>query len=108
MFGTQNNESMNNAIAYVPLKNHMMSYSRSLNNRISCVVVISIFRFKKYCKTVFNFMKLNMSTTLKQFLQAKTVNAEKTFRSFINVIDFWYIFLYMSRLLCILLIDIIT
>ena len=45
-----------------------------LNNRISCVVGISIFGFKKYWQTVFNLMELNMSPTSKQFLQSKTVN----------------------------------
>ena len=48
-----------------------------LNNRISCVVRISIFEFNKYWQTVFNSMELNMSPTFKQFLQAKTANAEK-------------------------------
>ena len=51
-----------------------MVHNMSLNNRISCVVVISIFGFKKYWKTVFNLMELNMSPTFKQLLQAETVN----------------------------------
>ena len=55
-----------------------MADSMSLNNRISCVVRISIFGFKKYWRTVFNLMDLNMSLTFKQFLQAEIVNADKT------------------------------
>ena len=47
----------------------------SLNNRISCVVVISIFGFNKYWHTVFNLMELNMSPTFKQFLQSETINS---------------------------------
>ena len=45
IFDTQN-ESMNNVVAYVAPKNKTMSHITSLNNRISCVVVISIFGFK--------------------------------------------------------------
>ena len=48
-----------------------MAYSMSLNNRISCVVEISIFGFNKYWHTVFNFMGINVSPTFKQFLRAK-------------------------------------
>ena len=40
-------------------------------------VGISMFRFRKYRKTVFKLMDLNMSPTLKHFMQAKTVNTEK-------------------------------
>ena len=54
-----------------------MAHRMSLNNRISCVVGISIFGFKKYWQKVFNLMELNMSPTFKQFFQAKTDNAEK-------------------------------
>ena len=43
MFDTKKNESMNNVIAYVAPKNKTMAHSMSLNNRISCVVGISIF-----------------------------------------------------------------
>ena len=50
MFDTQKNESMNNVIAYVAQKNKTMAHSISLNNRISCVLGISIFRFKTYWK----------------------------------------------------------
>ena len=49
----------------------------SLNNRISCVVGISIFGFKTYCKQVFDFMGIQTMSTFKQFLQAETLNAEK-------------------------------
>ena len=43
MFDAQKNESMNNVIAYVVPKSKMMAHIMSLNNRISCVVAISIF-----------------------------------------------------------------
>ena len=71
-------ELMNNAIAYVVPNNKTMAYSMILNNRISCVVGISILGFKKYWQIVFNLMDLNMSPTFKQFVQAKIVNADKT------------------------------
>ena len=48
MFDTYKNESMNNVIAYVAPKNKTMANSMSLNNRISCVVGISILGFKTY------------------------------------------------------------
>ena len=73
----QKNESMNKAITYVAPKNKTMTHSMSLLNRISYIVAISIFVFKKYWQTVFNFMELNMIPTFKQFLQVKTENAEK-------------------------------
>ena len=56
MFDKHKNESMNNVIAYVAPKNKTMTHSMSLNNRISCVVGISIFRFKTYWKRVFVLM----------------------------------------------------
>ena len=68
---------MKNVIAYVAPKNKTMAHSMSLNNRISCVVVISIFGFKTYRKEVFNLMEIQTTQTFKQFLQAKTFNAEK-------------------------------
>ena len=71
------NESMINAITYIAPKNKTMAHSMILNNRISCVLGISIFGFKKYWQTIFNLMDLNMSPTLKTFLQYKTVNARK-------------------------------
>ena len=77
MFDTQKNESMNNVIAYVAPKNKMMAHILSLNNRISYVVGISIFGFKAYWKQVFNLMEVQTTQTFKQFLQAKTLNAEK-------------------------------
>ena len=58
-------------------KNKAMAHSISLNNRISCVVEISIFGLKKYQKIVFNLMDINMIPTFKNFLQTKTLNAEK-------------------------------
>ena len=73
----QKNESMNTAITYVAPKNKTMTHSMSLLNRISYIVAISIFVFKKYWQTVLNFMELNMIPTFKQFLQVKTENAEK-------------------------------
>ena len=54
-----------------------MVHSMILNNRIFCAVGIFIFRFKKYRKTVFNLMELNMRPIFKQILQARTVNAKK-------------------------------
>ena len=51
----------------------------SLNNIIYFVVGISIFGFKKYWHTVFNFKDLNMSSTFKHLLQYKTVNSEKKY-----------------------------
>ena len=55
----------------------MMVHSMSLNNRISCVVGMSIFGFKTYWKQVFNFMEIQTTPTFKHFLQAETINAEK-------------------------------
>ena len=49
----------------------------SLNNRISCVVAISIFGFNTYCKRVFIFMDIKTTPNFKQFLQSKTINTEK-------------------------------
>ena len=54
-----------------------MVHSMRLNNRISCVVGISIYGFKRYWQRVFNLMELNMIPTFKHFLQAETVNGEK-------------------------------
>ena len=68
---------MKNSIAYVAPKNKMMVRSMSLNNSISCMLIISIFGFKKYWQTVFNLMDINMIPKFKQFLQAETVNSEK-------------------------------
>ena len=77
MFDTQKNESLNNMIAYVAPKNKTVVHSMSLNNRISCVVGISIFGFKTYWKQVFDLMEIQTTQTSKQFFQAKTLNAEK-------------------------------
>ena len=71
------NESMNNVIAYVAPKNKAMAHNMSLNSRILCVVGISIFGFKIYWKQVFNLMEIQTNQTIKQFLQDKTLNAEK-------------------------------
>ena len=68
---------MNNVIAYVAPKNKTMSHIMSLNNRISCVVGISIFGFKTYWKQVFDLMEIQTSLTFEQFLQAETLNAKK-------------------------------
>ena len=68
MFDTKNNESTNNAIKYIETKNKTMIHIMRLNNRISCVEGISIFKFKKYWHTYFNLMELNMSPTFKQLL----------------------------------------
>ena len=77
MFDTQKNELMNNVIAYVAPKNKTMAHSMSLNNRISCVVGISIFGFKTYWEKVFDLMQIQTSSTFEQFLQAETLNAKK-------------------------------
>ena len=45
MFEAQENELMKNVIAYV-VPGKTMAQSVSLNNRILCIVVISIFGFK--------------------------------------------------------------
>ena len=58
MLDTHKKESMNNVISYVAPKNKTMAHSMRLNNRISCVVVISIFRFKTYWKRVFALMEI--------------------------------------------------
>ena len=60
MFDTQKNESMNNVIAYVAPKNKKMAHSTSLNNRISCMVGMSIFGFKTYWKQVFDLMQIQI------------------------------------------------
>ena len=64
-------------IAYVVPKNKTMAHSMSLNNRISCVLGISIFGFKTYWKEVFDLMEIQTSSTLIHFLQAETHNAKK-------------------------------
>ena len=87
MFHAKNNKSMNNAISYVVPKNKTISYSMRLNSKISCVVIISIFGFKKYWQTVFNFMELDMSPTFKQLLNARTIdsNKNKSYNKWYNV-----------------------
>ena len=74
---------MNNVIAYVAPKNKTMAHSMSLNNRISCVVRISIFEFKTYWKQVFNLMEIKKTPTFEQFLQVETLNTRKN-KSLIN------------------------
>ena len=54
-----------------------MAHIMSLNNRISCVVGISIFGYKTYWKQVFNLMDIKTTPTFKHFLQAETLNDEK-------------------------------
>ena len=58
-------------------KNNMMAHSTIINNRISCVVGISIFGFKTYLKQVFNLMEIQTTSTFEQFLQAETLNVKK-------------------------------
>ena len=77
MFDTQKNESKNNGVAYVAPKNKPMAHITRLNNRISCVVGISIFGFKTYWKQVFDLMDIQTSTTFEQFFQVETLNAKK-------------------------------
>ena len=68
---------MNNVIAYVAPKNKTMEHSMSLNNRISCVVGISIFGFKTYWKRVFSLMEIQTTSTFEQFLQSERLNTKK-------------------------------
>ena len=68
---------MNNVIAYVAPKNKTMAHNMSLNNRISCVVVIFIFGFKTYWKQLFNFMEIKTTQTFKHLLQSETLNSKK-------------------------------
>ena len=68
---------MNNVIAYVVPRIKTMAHSMILNNRISCVVGISIFGFKTYWKQVFALMEKQTTQTFEQFLQAETINAKK-------------------------------
>ena len=62
---------------YVAPKNKTMAHSMILNNRISCVVGISIFGFKTYWKQVFDLMKIQTTQTFEQLLQAETLNSKK-------------------------------
>ena len=68
---------MNNVIAYVATKNKTMAHSMSLNNRISCVVGMSIFGFKISWKQVFDLMEIKTTSTFEQFLQAEKLDAKK-------------------------------
>ena len=70
---------MSNVIAYAALTNKTMVHIMSLNNKIFCVVGISIFGFKTYWKQVLNLMETKTTPTFKQFLQAKAINAKKKF-----------------------------
>ena len=63
-------------ISYVVPKNKTMAHRMSLNNRISCVVGISILVLKTYWKRVFDVMEIQTTQTFEQFLQAKTLNAK--------------------------------
>ena len=77
MFDTQTNESMNNIIAHLAPKNKTVVHSTSLNNRISCVVGISMFGFKTYWIQVFNLIEIQTTQTFNYLLQAEKLNAEK-------------------------------
>ena len=77
MFDTQKNGSMNNVIAYVAQKNKTMAHIMSLNNRILCIMGVSIFGFKTYWKQLFAFMEIQTTPTFKQLFQAETLNAKK-------------------------------
>ena len=68
---------MKNVIAYVAPKNKTVADSMIINDRISCVVWISIFGFKTYCKRVFALMEIQTTSTLEEFLQSETLNIEK-------------------------------
>ena len=58
MFDTPKNKSINKVIAYIAPKNKTMAHIMSLDNRISCVVGISIFGLKTYWKRVFALMEI--------------------------------------------------
>ena len=68
---------MNNVIAFVAPKNKTLAHRMSLNNRISCLVGISIFGFKTYWKRLFSLMEIQTTSTFKQFLKAETLNTKK-------------------------------
>ena len=68
---------MTSVIAYIAPKIKTMAHSMSLNNRISCVVGISIFRFKTYWKQVLILMEIQTTQTFKYFLKSEIPNAEK-------------------------------
>ena len=63
--------------SYVAPKNKTIAHSMSLNNRISCVVGMSILGFKTYWKQVFDLIQIQKSSTFEQFLQAEILNAKK-------------------------------
>ena len=65
---TQKNELINNVITYVAPKNKTMTHIMSLNNRISCVVEISIFGFNTYWKKSIQFDGDKNNTNLKTVL----------------------------------------
>ena len=58
-------------------KKKTMAHSMSLNNRISYVVGISIFRFKTYWKRVFALMEIQTTSTFEKFFQEETINTKK-------------------------------
>ena len=68
---------MNNVISYIAPKNKTMAHIMSLNNRISYVLVISIFGFKTCWKRLFNLLYIKTTATFKQFVQAEELNANK-------------------------------
>ena len=68
---------MNNVITYVAPKIKTMAHSMILNNKISCVVGISIFGFKKYWQRVFNLMWIKTTPSFKYLLQVEKLNAEE-------------------------------
>ena len=67
---------MNNVIAYVAPKNKTIAHIMSFNNMISCVVGISIFRFKAYWKRLFSLTEIQTASTFEHLLQAETLNAD--------------------------------
>ena len=54
-----------------------MAHIMSLNNRVSCVVGISIFGFKTYWKQVLDLMEIQTMSTFEPVLQSETLNAKK-------------------------------
>ena len=70
MFDTKKKRINEQCYSIVCAKNKTMAHSMSLNNRISCVVGMSIFGFKTYWKQVFDLMEIQKSSMFEQFLQA--------------------------------------
>ena len=69
---------MKNVIVYVAPKNKTMAHSMSLNNRILCVVGISILGFKTYWKQVFALMEIKKMSTFEKNCKQKHSTPRRT------------------------------